>query len=317
MGSFNNEKTRFFGLLFQVTSVATPPPLPAKDNKEGKDKEAKEKEVKETKTDSKEKKKDEAKPPAADAKREEKTDTASATTKDPAKTPSGPGPEAKDSKEEKEKEKEAKEKEKKEKEVKEKKEEKKDEKEKEKETPRGSLVESKEVGVWRFMGLMQTPVGKFGFIHFDFDATCSSARGSFSYHEAQGPLVAVKDEFVTLGLGRNYRTFYEQGQPVFSSVAGNASLSSMLHDYFCAEVLDKDNWLRCDRCNKRCPAEKHSCVRTAPTHLMLTVKRFMFDARLGTAKILDNVRARTQAHRRARTDKRTHTITRTHSIIRD
>jgi hypothetical protein len=63
----------------------------------------------------------------------------------------------------------------------------------------------------------------------------------------------------------------------------------MIKNYFSPEVLDRSNWLVCDGCKKRCAAERHPCVRIAPNHLMVVVKRFDFDYRLVANKILDNV----------------------------
>jgi len=64
-------------------------------------------------------------------------------------------------------------------------------------------------------------------------------------------------------------------------------LEKILIRNFQPEAFVGDNSLNCDRCKKKCPAAKRSRIIQVPQVLVMTLKRFEYEPKLGTIKKID------------------------------
>lgn len=64
-------------------------------------------------------------------------------------------------------------------------------------------------------------------------------------------------------------------------------LESIFQRNYQPEVFKDENCLWCERCKKKCPASKRTRIIQAPQVLIVTLKRFEFDAAIGNIKKIE------------------------------
>jgi len=131
-----------------------------------------------------------------------------------------------------------------------------------------------------------------GYLSLSLDRDCTRLEGSGSYgNERVSAWEGSRDDFVTLGLKKDYTSLWQAGRELFSDSAAGNSIDALLSQSLQPEVLGGSNQLRCHACEQLSDALRYTCVFRAPEHLVVCVKRFAYDYKSGELnKLLDAVR---------------------------
>lgn len=132
----------------------------------------------------------------------------------------------------------------------------------------------------------QPGIAQLGACEMNINAALDDFEGYRAHHHTCVRWAGQKDDYCYFGLTYDYTSKWKDGKEVFTSIADSNSIENMLHNYFAPQVLE----VRCDHCGSKTMHEQQSCVRTAPEHLLLSVKRFEVDYQTGrTSKMLNTV----------------------------
>mmetsp|Transcript_30761 Transcript_30761/g.100353 ORF Transcript_30761/g.100353 Transcript_30761/m.100353 type:complete len:374 (-) Transcript_30761:44-1165(-) len=109
----------------------------------------------------------------------------------------------------------------------------------------------------------------------------ADVSGQLTGMERAATVRGALDSYLVLAFTRDTRSLWRQGRPVFSPVASSYGLRALLQEHFCPEVMDGANAVQCEGCGSVTAVVRASALLTAPSHLMVAVKRFEYDYRTG------------------------------------
>jgi len=130
-------------------------------------------------------------------------------------------------------------------------------------------------GTYKLMGRFHYTQRRVpGLIIANFDAQLTTLIGKTHFGGAQWNWNGKKDFYSTLTYQRDPRILWKDGKEIFSTIAQQCTLKSMLKESFCPQVLEG---LICQKCNNRCNAMQWPCVVRSPSHMLMHMMRFSID----------------------------------------
>ena len=123
-----------------------------------------------------------------------------------------------------------------------------------------------------------------------FSSRCDIAEGWISFKDGLQPWRLIADNFLCIGLRRDYGTIWQKGQEVSTDRCGALSVSALLKRHYSPTVMGGDNALECQRGCGKTPHSNYEVLLQQPRHLVVTLARMAFSHDMSTtAKHMDMV----------------------------
>eukprot|EP00455_Lapot_gusevi_P053186 TRINITY_DN824_c0_g1_i11.p1 TRINITY_DN824_c0_g1~~TRINITY_DN824_c0_g1_i11.p1 ORF type:complete len:688 (+),score=205.64 TRINITY_DN824_c0_g1_i11:598-2661(+) len=117
---------------------------------------------------------------------------------------------------------------------------------------------------------------------FQFPASYEKISGWSLMGDQVTNYTGRRDTYVCIASWKDYSEQWLNGQRMSTAVASDESLEGMLNQYLCPQVMDDKNRYRCGTCNEKRRAEQYVKIESAPSHLLITLKRFSYDFQTNT-----------------------------------
>ena len=115
------------------------------------------------------------------------------------------------------------------------------------------------------------------------DAPLSGRMVHWQRHAQRGTVRLVRDDFVSLLMTREPAEFWQRGQLVFTNRSRGHDVQNLVTQHLSMQTLDGHERLECDSATCRGVRQVHlqqTRITAPPQHLVVTVKRMGYDARM-------------------------------------